>query len=741
MDTAACDMGGFLAKSKPPETIREHTDNLLELLVRFCAQYPEALSDSEKEITRYAAEYHDFGKTEYIFRRNILAACGRPFERDPVRERLYEGRKSFPHGYLSPAFLPIDSMRRELGDDGLRALVNAIYYHHTRDEEKPEFIKRVLSEDLEPELGKSYQLNSKYLMLVQTAQSSFRLKSWLLFAVVKGTLNRLDYAASGNTGDLELPRLQDGKSFADIVEAELTKRFELRPVQRYMKENRNKNLVVIASTGVGKTEAACLWAGDGKLFYTLPLKVSINAIYERLHGSGDGEYSFQSCALLHSDALSILFENEGNEDVLLKYNKTRLFSYPVTVCTVDQLFTFVYKFRGSEIIPAVLKYSRIVIDEIQAYSPDIAAKLIIGLKLIGELGGRFAVITATMPPMLEDAMKSRGIEFERPTPFFSPLMRHHLCCVRSDFNTDDIAQKGSSSKVLVICNTVRAACGVYERLSEIAEPRLLHSRFKLRDRRLLESDIMDFSRSDEAGIWVTTQIVEASLDIDFDYLYTEMCPADNLLQRLGRCYRKRDYLGEGPNVFVHETGSGVGTVYDREIYARSMELLPQYCGRVVSEEEKNEYVCAVYNTQALLNTAYYREFRKTLDNLQNLPPAYFSAKEAAEKFREIISVSVIDDEDYYAMRSSGELEELGRRMESGDAKERALAKRQLLDHTISINPMREKVKPDMSSPILRGRKPGACPPIYRIQTDYDFDPYTHRGLGLGRELREGSNFI
>lgn len=127
MDTAACDMGGFLAKSKPPETIREHTDNLLELLVRFCAQYPEALSDSEKEITRYAAEYHDFGKTEYIFRRNILAACGRPFERDPVRERLYEGRKSFPHGYLSPAFLPIDSMRRELGDDGLRALVNAIY--------------------------------------------------------------------------------------------------------------------------------------------------------------------------------------------------------------------------------------------------------------------------------------------------------------------------------------------------------------------------------------------------------------------------------------------------------------------------------------------------------------------------------------------------------------------------------------------------------------------------------------
>lgn len=741
MDTAAHNMDNYLAKSRPKETVRKHTDKLLSLLACFCEQYPEALSETEKKLAEYAAEYHDDGKTEYIFRRNISAACGIPFVRNEALESLYEGRTSFPHGYLSPAFLPIDRLRKELGDDGLRALVNAIYYHHTRGEEKPEFIKRIILEDLEPELDGSYKLNTKYLMLVQTAQSTSKLQNWLRFAVVKGTLNRLDYAASGGTGDIELPRLQDGKSFAGIVEAELTKRFELRPVQTYMKDNRDKNLVVVASTGVGKTEAACLWAGGRKLFYTLPLKVSINAIYERLHGSGDGAYGFRNCALLHSDALSVLFESEGSEDSLLKYNKTRLFSYPVTVCTVDQLFTFVYKFRGSEIIPAVLKYSRIVIDEIQAYSPDIAAKLITGLKLIDELGGKFAVITATMPPMLEDAMRSRGIAYEKPAPFYSPLMRHHLCISGDEFDVEEIAEKGERAKVLVICNTVKSACQVYERLSELTGPRLLHSRFKLRDRRLLENDIMVFSRSDETGIWVTTQIVEASLDLDFDYLYTEMCPADNLLQRLGRCYRKRNYCGEGPNVFIHNTGSGVGKVYDREIYARSVELLPQYCGRIITEEEKNAYVCAVYDTQALLNTSYYREFRKTLDSLQNLPPAYFTAEEAREKFRDIASVSVIDDEDYEEMRSSGELEELGRQMESGDAKTRARAKRAFLDHTISINPTYEKVKPDMSAPILRGRKPGACPPVYRIQTVYDFDPQTHRGLGLGREPREGGNFI
>ena len=62
---------------------------------------------------------------------------------------------------------------------------------------------------------------------------------------------------------------------------------------------------------------------------------------------------------------------------------------------------------------------------------------------------------------------------------------------------------------------------------------LLHSRFIRRDRNLLEQKIMEFSESDEVGIWVTTQIVEASLDIDFDILHTEMCTADSLLQRMG----------------------------------------------------------------------------------------------------------------------------------------------------------------------------------------------------------------
>ncbi len=95
-------------------------------------------------------------------------------------------------------------------------------------------------------------------------------------------------------------------------------------------------------------------------------------------------------------------------------------------------------------------------------------------------------------------------------------------------------------KVLIICNTVSKAQHIYQEMNkEEIKAGLLHSRFIRKHRNILEKNIMDFSNDETAtGIWITTQIVEASLDIDFDILYTEMCTADSLLQRMGRCNRK-----------------------------------------------------------------------------------------------------------------------------------------------------------------------------------------------------------
>ena len=173
------------------------------------------------------------------------------------------------------------------------------------------------------------------------------------------------------------------------------------------------------------------------------------------------------------------------------------------------------------------------------------------------MGGRYAIITATFPPVLKDFMEQYGLAdrclFADFTEDPDILIRHKVSIQYSEMYLEEIAKQGKTKKVLVICNTVSRAQEVYEKLRERNDSVwLLHSRFIRRDRNLLEQKIMEFSESDEAGIWVTTQIVEASLDIDFDILHTEMCTADSLLQRMGRCNRKGRRIPELSNIFVYD---------------------------------------------------------------------------------------------------------------------------------------------------------------------------------------------
>ena len=60
----------------------------------------------------------------------------------------------------------------------------------------------------------------------------------------------------------------------------------------------------------------------------------------------------------------------------------------ITTCTIDQIFPFVFKYRGYEKIYATLSYSKTVIDEIQAYSPEIVAVILKGLQMINNLNGK-----------------------------------------------------------------------------------------------------------------------------------------------------------------------------------------------------------------------------------------------------------------------------------------------------------------------------------------------------------------
>lgn len=683
----------FLAKSNKikngefiTQTIEEHTNKLIELFNKFKDVYGNYFEEHELELIKIACETHDLGKMNSRFQKKLYNSINREkyFDTNKELNALYEQLNitEIPHGVLSCSFLDIGKLKKEFDTVYIKALASAIYNHHERkvvDNNGIDLEDNKIKKIVESDLFKYYKLYNENLKCNFRGISNNEIKKgvdndyefWLKFIVIKGMLNKIDYAASAGLDTLELTPDDASKYVENAFKIKKEKDKNItfpNEVQEFMgkEENKDKNIIVVASTGIGKTEGALLWAGDSKTFYTLPIKVSINAIYKRIWD--ENYYDKNKFTFLHSDAKSIMRKDEEIDDYQLKYIETRHLIYPLTICTVDQLFYFVFKSLGTEKYAATLKYSKIIIDEIQSYTPDIISFLIFGFKVVNDLGGKFCIMTATLPPIvkyfLEETIGKENIKIAEK-PFYKKdneeniIIRHKIKYEEKDFEYNEILEKAKNNKVLIICNTVRRSQDVYIKLKEKnkqnTEINLLHSRFIFRDRKLKEEKIQEFAstkeekRNNDAGIWISTQIVEASLDIDFDVLYTDMCSADSLLQRMGRCYRNRIYKENEPNIFIYDTKVGVGngknSVYDLELYNRAVDFIKEYDNKIFTEEDKQDYINKVYDIEKLKNIdnkdSYYNTIKKNIKDLEIFPIGGIDKGTAEEQFRNIQNITVI----------------------------------------------------------------------------------------------------
>jgi len=173
-------------------------------------------------------------------------------------------------------------------------------------------------------------------------------------------------------------------------------------------------------------------------------------------------------------------------------------------------------------------------------------------------------------------------------------------------------------------------------ISEFANPKRLKESVK-RERKL--------KNISENGIWIGTQVVEASLDLDFDILITELSDLNGLFQRMGRCYRNREVLDEKYNCYVFtEECSGIKgskAVIDKEIHNKSKEALLEVDG-LLTEQKKLELIEEVYSTESLKNTEYYGKLVKDIYALKNYIVEYEKTKSEVQRiFRNIASKDVI----------------------------------------------------------------------------------------------------
>ena len=636
-------MKNFYAKSNF-ETIQEHTDKLLSNLQIIKKLYPDI--NINWDLLEISCIYHDIGKINRKFQDKVTG----------IKRHMDE----VPHAFLSIALLNTKELKKFFTADEISALISAIAYHHERnfpDEElynkEIENIKEALNEFRYEKI--KFEINpkrpsAKYFMKCKPTSESSK-EIFQNYLMVKGLLNRLDYAASAyEPVEIENDYLEN--LLDDILKnfQEKNPNTDWNMLQKYMIENRNSNLVIIAQTGMGKTEAGLLWIGNNKGFFTLPLKAAINAIYKRITGNIDNNIS-NKIGLLHSEAYNEYLEMESNTNGILDidsyYTKTKQLSMPLTICTLDQIFDFVYRYKGFELKPVTLSYSKVIIDEIQMYSPNLLAYIVYGLEYITRLGGKFAIVTATMPPFLINVLKDRGIDFKVPEPFIDSRVRHSIKVINQKINSEFIKNQFKDNKVLVICNTIKEAQRIYEELEEEGlNTKLFHSSFIKKDRKDKEKEILEMGKIDnkESGIWICTQVVEASLDIDFDVLITELSDLNGLFQRMGRCYRNREFNQTGYNCFVFDGGekrcSGVGYFIDEDIFKLSKEALNQISG-YIDEKQKIDLINRVYTMDKIKNTQYYNDFIKSIEYLDRTYDNEMEKKEAMTRFRDINNITII----------------------------------------------------------------------------------------------------
>lgn len=113
------------------------------------------------------------------------------------------------------------------------------------------------------------------------------------------------------------------------------------------------------------------------------------------------------------------------------------------------------------------------------------------------------------------------------------------------------------TRTIVVLNTVRAAREVYDKI-KAAAPRtvLLHSRYRPDDRRAqLERAVDDAALQGPGLIVVTTQVLEAGVDVTSDTLITELAPWSSIVQRAGRCNRDGE-ARDARLLWVRPPGSG-----------------------------------------------------------------------------------------------------------------------------------------------------------------------------------------
>lgn len=363
----------------------------------------------------------------------------------------------------------------------------------------------------------------------------------------------------------------------------------------------HERLVILeAETGSGKTEAA-LWrfavlfeAGEvDALYFAVPTRAAARQLHARVTGAVrrmfvpvpepilaiPGQRVAGDAVGTPLPGFEVLWDDDAAPPARwAAEHATRFLAAQVAVGTVDQVMLAGLCVKHAHMRGTALSRALLVIDEVHAsdaYMTRIQHNI---ARAHLDLGGHVMLMSATLgaaargmwrgeaPGSLENAASQPYPAVwtaDRCVPVPGTGEEKHVAVqARPGWSGEAAATLAveaarTGARVLVIRNTVDRARETWEAvrvhapellLSVREIPTLHHSRFAAEDRVLLDRAVETALGKDSAAggcIVIGTQTLEQSLDIDADYLVTDLCPMDVLLQRIGRLHRHTRVRPEG----------------------------------------------------------------------------------------------------------------------------------------------------------------------------------------------------